>query len=303
MADIPRIDLHMHTTVSDGTDDPAEIVSRVRGAGLQLFSVTDHDAYKGCGIVAEMLEHGDPFFVPGVEFSCRDEIGKYHILGYDYDLRSESIKKVVKKGHANRVVKLIARLDFLKEQYGFDFPEEEVDKLFAMDNPGKPHIGNLMVKYGFAKTKEDAIKDYINKKHFKSEYLRPEFAIEGILAAGGVPVLAHPSYGSGDELFVGDEMDERLKRLMDFGIQGVEACYSGFTAKLRGELTGYAEKYDLYVTAGSDYHGANKFVELGDVCMSDLEEIPDGMRKFFERIGFDPTAGSVPENRKAETKD
>ena len=303
MTDIPRIDLHMHTTVSDGTDDPAEIVSRVRGAGLQLFSVTDHDAYKGCAVVAEMLGPGDPFFVPGVEFSCRDEDGKYHILGYDYDLRSESIRKVVKKGHANRVVKLIARLDFLKEKYGIDFPEEEVDKLFAMDNPGKPHIGNLMVKYGFAKTKEEAITGYINKKHFKSEYLRPEFAIEGILAAGGVPVLAHPSYGSGDELFVGGEMEARLKKLMGFGLKGVEACYSGFTAKLRGELLGCAEKYDLYVTAGSDYHGVNKFVELGDVCMQDLEEIPEGMRRFFERIEFDPSAGSGSENTETGIED
>ena len=95
----------MHTTVSDGTDDPAEIVSRVRDAGIQLFSVTDHDALKACGIVAETLVPGDPLFVPGVEFSCRDEEGKYHILGYDYDPGSESIRKVVKKGHANRVVK------------------------------------------------------------------------------------------------------------------------------------------------------------------------------------------------------
>ena len=290
----------MHTTVSDGTDDPAEIVSRVRDAGIQLFSVTDHDALKACGIVAETLVPGDPLFVPGVEFSCRDEEGKYHILGYDYDPGSESIRKVVKKGHANRVVKLIARLDFLKEEYGFDFPEEEVDHLFAMDNPGKPHLGNLMVKYGYAKTKEEAIKDFINKKHFKSEYLRPEFAIEGILGAGGVPVLAHPSYGSGDELFVGEEMESRLKKLMDLGIRGVEACYSGFTAKLRGEMLGYAEKYGLYVTAGSDYHGANKLVELGDVCMQDLEEIPEGMLKFFERVGFDPSEARKAEDRKAD---
>ncbi|MBO4861307.1 MAG: PHP domain-containing protein [Firmicutes bacterium] len=287
MEKLPKIDLHMHTMISDGTDTPEEIILNVKKAGLQLFSITDHDAIKGCRIAANALKEDDPRFIPGVEFSCRDEDGKYHILGYAYDMESDGIKKVVKKGHANRVVKLIARLDFLKEQYGFDFPEEEVDRLFAMDNPGKPHLGNLMVKYGYAKTKEEAIKEYINKRRFGSEYLRPEFAIEGILASGGVPVLAHPSYGSGDEIIVGGEMEERLKKLMAFGLQGLEACYSGFPGKLRSEQLGYAEKYDLYVTAGSDYHGSNKMVELGDTCMHGLEEIPDGMRRFFERIGFE----------------
>ena len=291
MAYIPKIDLHMHSIVSDGTDDPSEIVSHVRQAGLELFSLTDHDDYKGCSMVMEALGEDGPKFIPGVEFSCRDEEGKYHILGYAYDMNAEGFRKVVKKGHANRVVKLIARLDFLKEQFGFDFPEEEVDKLFAMNNPGKPHLGNLMVKYGFAKTKEEAITKYINKKHFRSEYLRPEFAIEGILESGGVPVLAHPSYGSGDEIYVGEEMETRVKKLTGFGLQGLEACYSGFTPKLRGELLGYSEKYNLYVTAGSDYHGANKSVKLGDVCMSDLEEIPDGMKRFFERIEFEPSRG------------
>ena len=289
MAYIPKIDLHMHSNVSDGSDSPAEMISRAREAGLELFSLTDHDAYKGCGIVMETLGPDDPKFIPGAEFSCKDEDGKYHILAYAYDISSEGIRKIVKKGHANRVVKLIARLDFLKEEYGFDFPEEEVDILFAMDNPGKPHVANLMVKYGYAKTKEEAIKNYINKRKFGEEYLRPEIAIEGILASGGVPVLAHPSYGSGDEIFVGEAMEERLKKLMGFGLQGLEACYSGFAGgKLRGELLGYSEKYDLYVTAGSDYHGTNKLVSLGDVCMDGLEEVPAGMRRFFGRIGFEP---------------
>ena len=284
----PKIDLHMHTMISDGTDTPEEIILNVKNAGLQLFSITDHDAIKGCSVAAGVLGPDDPRFIPGVEFSCKDEDGKYHILGYAYDMDSEGIQKVVKKGHANRVVKLIARLDFLKEQYGFDFPEEEVDMLFALANPGKPHLANLMVKYGYAKTKEEAIKGYINKRRFGSEYLRPEFAIEGILASGGVPVLAHPKFGDGDEIIAEEDMEARLKKLIGFGLQGLEGCYYIFTRKVREEMLGYAEKYGLYVTAGSDYHGRNKTSEIGDTGLDALEEIPYGMRRFFERIGFEP---------------
>ena len=76
------IDLHMHTTVSDGTDTPSEILARIKNAGLELFAVTDHDACKGCGMIAKIREETDPLFLNGIEFSCRDEGGKYHILGY-----------------------------------------------------------------------------------------------------------------------------------------------------------------------------------------------------------------------------
>ena len=288
MVELPKIDLHMHSTVSDGSDDPAELVLRVCEAGLDMFSVTDHDAIKGCRRAAGALVPGDPFFIPGVEFACKDECGKYHILGYAYDIDAEPINNVVDKGHSIRLKKLAARLEFLKERFGVVFPEKEIKALHDLSNPGKPHLGNLMVKYKYAGSREEAIRDFINKKHFSTQYLSPKEVIEGILASGGVPVLAHPSYGSGDDLFVGEEMEERLRRLMALGLQGVEACYSGFTAKLRGELLGYSEKYGLYVTAGSDYHGANKMIALGDNCMSDLTELPEGMRRFFERVGFDP---------------
>ena len=80
-----KIDLHMHTTVSDGSDSPEEILQAVKTTGLLFFAVSDHDAVKSCRIVRGLLREGDPAFVNGAEFSCRDELGKYHILGYAYD--------------------------------------------------------------------------------------------------------------------------------------------------------------------------------------------------------------------------
>ena len=277
-----RIDLHMHTNVSDGTDTPREILENVRAAGIGVFSVTDHDAVKAAFSIRPLLGDGDPCFIPGVEFSCRDEEGKYHILGYGFDPDGEAIGSVVDLGHSYRMKKVRARLDYPESQFGFTFPEDELKRLLSLDNPGKPHIGILMVKYGYAETKEQAINEYINRVHFKSEYVRPEQAIEGILGSGGVPVLAHPFYGSGDELIVGEDMERRLRRLVCFGLRGIEAFYSGFSAKLRSTAVELAKRFGLYITAGSDYHGKNKLVRLGDTGLSEASEYPEELRRFLE---------------------
>ena len=278
------IDLHMHTAVSDGTDPPEEIVERVKSAGIDLFSVTDHDAIKGCGIVSSLLQDGDPAFITGAEFSCKDEEGQYHILGYCYNPQAPSIRALVETGHGYRMSKLKKRLDYLKSEFGFTFSDEDITALEALDNPGKPHVGNLMVQYGYAATKEEAIGKYINGFHSKSEYVRPEDAITAILASGGVPVLAHPAYGRGDELILGDDMDRRLRKLIGFGLGGVEAFYSGFSPKLIKETLSFAEKYKLFVTVGSDYHGKNKIVSLGDTNLPDAGDYPDGLRRFLDRV-------------------
>ena len=281
-----KIDLHMHSAVSDGSDTPGEIISRVKQAGIGLFSLTDHDAEKGCGIIQSLLKEDDPAFICGVEFSCKDDQGSYHILGYGYEPDLPAIKALVDKGHSLRMKKVTARLDFIKNEFGFVFPQEELQKLLAMDNPGKPHIGNLMVKYGYAATKEEAIIDYIDKLRIRNEYLSPEEAISGILAGKGIPVLAHPFYGSGDQLVIGQDMEERLKRLTGFGLQGVEAFYSGFAPKLINQMLEMADRYHLYVTAGSDYHGKNKIVRLGDTGMEENAAPVPGMVRFLDAVNY-----------------
>ena len=158
-----KIDLHMHSTVSDGTDTPEELLALVRDAGITLFSLTDHDAVKGSLLIRGKRKEGDPLFLTGVEFSCRDEQGKYHILGYGYDPEAASVKEMIAKGHGIRMNKVRGRIRKLKEQFGIELPEDEVKSLLLLDNPGKPHIGNLMVRLGFVKTKEEAMEGYLNR--------------------------------------------------------------------------------------------------------------------------------------------
>ena len=279
-----KIDLHMHSTVSDGSNTPAELLDCVRQSGLEFFALTDHDACKGSLQMIELLQEGDPGFITGVEFSCRDAEGQYHILGYGYDPASAPIREVIDNGHRVRMEKVQARLAFLRDHFGFDFPREELKKLLSLDNPGKPHIGNLMVKYGYARDKNQAIKEFIDQLHLQDQYLSPEEAIRGILASGGIPVLAHPVYGSGDQLILGEEMEQRLRRLIGFGLQGVEAYYSGFTRKLRTMMLEMAQRYDLYVTAGSDYHGTNKLISLGDTGLEDASQGVEGLQRFLWEV-------------------
>lgn len=284
MSGFGAVDLHMHSTVSDGTDSPAELLEQVKKAGIGLFSLTDHDAIRGCGEIRSLLKPGDPRFVPGVEFGCRDEQGKYHILGYGYDPDAEAIRSVVALGHGYRMKKLRARLDFLKQKFGIFFPEQEERKLLELPNPGKPHIGNLMVRLGYAETKEQAIRDFLNRLHLREDYVRPEQAISGILGAGGIPVLAHPCYGDGDQLILDEALEQRVLRLMGFGLKGLEGWYSGFSEKMSAQVLELAERHGLYVTAGSDYHGKNKLVRLGDTGFPTEGPCPEGWERFVQDV-------------------
>ena len=279
-----KIDLHMHSLVSDGTDSPAELLAKVRESGIEIFSLTDHDAIKGCMAIIGLLQDGDPVFIPGAEFSCRDELGKYHILGYGYNVRTGAMPEFIESSHNLRMQKLEARLDYMESELGISFPDQAREELFSLDNPGKPHIANLMVRYGFAQSKEQAFHEILNHLPVLTSYIRPEQAIEAIIAGGGVPVLAHPSYGDGDQLFMGEEMEQRIRRLMGFGLMGLEAFYSGFTPQLRDEILGYADRYDLYVTAGSDYHGKNKMIVLGDTGMEESETRTARLESFLKDV-------------------
>ena len=278
---IPRIDLHMHTVFSDGTDTPETLLPCVREAGLVFFSVTDHDAIGACEAIRALLKPGDPRFLPGVEFSCQDGLGKYHILGYGYDPASDAIGGVVRLGHEYRMEKLGKRLRMLRDRFHIVFPESDERALYALPNPGKPHIARLMVQYGHAGSIRQAFETVLNRLTVPDLYVRPEEAIKGVLGAGGIPVLAHPCFGDGDQLILGQSLNDRVERLMRFGLMGLEGYYSGYTEKLRQEVLALADRHDLYVTAGSDYHGANKMIRLGDVGFPDGDRPVPALLRFI----------------------
>lgn len=285
--EIRRIDLHMHSTASDGTDDPAALVQLVRQAGIPVFSVTNHDTVQACDQLMELTRDAGPVWVAGVELSCRDEEGKYHILGYGYDPKAEPLRRVIGELQACRLEKLQARLAFLRESLGIVFPAEETDALVRLPNPGKPHIAALLVRHGYADTVGEAIRRYLRQLPDIRRHVSPEEAIRAIRESGGIAALAHPVFGDGSQLISGGALAHRVRRLTGFGLQGLEGYYSGYDRAQRAQVLALAEALHLYVTAGSDYHGANKTVALGNTGLPDADAIPEGLTRFFEALGLD----------------
>lgn len=276
----------MHSIFSDGTDTPEELLGTVRNAGIKIFSVTDHDEIKSCRIMKELTSKEDITYITGVEFSCKDDEGKYHILGYDFDPSAGAVNALTEEAHNARIKKVRMRIERLRDEYGIEFSSSDIDKLFSLDNPGKPHIGNLLVRYGHAKTRNEAIEHYLNRMKISLGRIEPERAIKAILDSGGIPVLAHPVFGSGDETISEDLMEARLLKLKGHGLLGIEAFYSGFTSEERSEMLSFADRFDLFVTAGSDYHGSNKTVSPGDTGFGADTEMPAGMKSFLRAVGI-----------------
>ncbi|MBO4500838.1 MAG: PHP domain-containing protein [Clostridia bacterium] len=263
-----RPDLHMHSVYSDGTDSPRELISRLRADGIDLFSLTDHDSFAGCESVIKLLKKGDPAFICGIEFSCRDEYGKYHILGYGFDISGDSITNAVEYTHNARIEKARLRIKELEKQYGFTFTEQEKEELFSQNSPGKPHIARMMLAHGYVKDKSQAF-EIMEGYNGPGRHLTPTEAIDAILRSGGVPVLAHGPLGDGRQQLDGEEMLRRVITLKESGLMGLECFYSGFDPAQTALMISLAERHGMLVTAGSDYHGDNKTVLPGETGGAD----------------------------------
>ena len=265
-------DMHMHSVYSDGTDTPRILIDNVRKAGIDLFALTDHDTAEGCSAVQELLQPGDPRFIGGIEFSCKDQYGKYHILGYCYDPEKSAIKETVKFSHDIRIRKLINRFAYLKQEFGFTFSDSEREALMALPNPGKPHFAALMLEKGYVKTKSDGFAAFENY-HGTEPSLSPEDAIDAIYRADGLPVLAHGILADGSRSLTEQEIESRVARFKQAGLMGLECYYSTFTPEQKAIMLSLAKKYNMFVTAGSDYHGTNKPVKLGQTNDPDLSDL------------------------------
>ena len=173
--------------------------------------------------------------------------------------------------HQRRMEKARGRLKVLKVKYGYSFSDEDIKKLLSLDNPGKPHIGNLMVQYGYASSKDEAIENVLDHIHVPTGSIMPEEAILAIRESGGLAILAHPPFGNGSQFITGERLKERILRLKNLGLDGLETWYSGYDTRLKEEMKDYADRYDLLATAGSDYHGSNKKVKIGETGLEDAD--------------------------------
>jgi predicted metal-dependent phosphoesterase TrpH len=251
------IDLHTHTTHSDGSASPKELIARASSKGARSIAITDHDTVDG---FAEARAAADGFgleFVPGIEISADFSPGTMHILGYLIDGESPALNEqlaMLKNAREKRNPEIAQRLEGL----GFDISYEEVARLAGNKVVGRPHFASVLVKKGYVRNIQEAFDTLLKKgapAYVEKARLSPRHAIELIHQAGGVAVLAHPyqlklsSYEAADEL---------VAELAAFGLDGLEAIYSRHSPDQRSRYSEIALRHGLLITGGSDYHGSYK---------------------------------------------
>jgi len=250
------VDLHTHSTHSDGTYSPEELINLAKKIGLKGLALTDHDTISGLKEAFEYANQVNLPFLCGIEISIKyEKNGHFHLLGYFLSPEIpelDSVLQKLKEARKNRNKKLIEKL----QNIGIDITYEELLNL-GKGEIGRPHIANLLVKKKVVKNVQEAFEKYLKKgaiAYVPKALLTPEEGIAIITKAKGIPVLAHPVSLSLSE----EELFDYLKYLKDLGLKGVEAYYSEHTREFTNFLLDCAKKLNLCVTGGSDFHGENK---------------------------------------------
>jgi predicted metal-dependent phosphoesterase TrpH len=254
-----RIDLHIHSTASDGTLTPAEILNQAQNLNLAAIAITDHDTLDGS---KDALSIGIPpsvKFLTGIEISSEPPLsvslaGSFHILGYAVDVNHPRLNhtlSMLKDSRNNRNPKILKRLSRL----GVEIALDEVRNLAGDSQMGRPHIARLMVEKGYVPNIDAAFDEYLgNGKPAYVDRFRfgCEDTIKIILDAGGVPVLAHP-------LLLGIKENDKLENLIavlkEMGLRGIEVYYPEHTKHFIAYYSRLANRYDLLITGGTDFHG------------------------------------------------
>jgi len=251
------LDLHIHTTKSDGTFSPEQIIQLTARNNIRTIAITDHDTLAGLEEARFHASKADIRIIDGIEISAKCTDGILHVLGYGIDIHSHSLKKNLsdfQKIRKNRNLKIIEKLN----QLGMEIREEEILKeAKSMRSLGRPHIASLLVRKGIVKNIKEAFEIYLGnggQAFVCKEVFTARESIEMIRNAGGKAVLAHPSTIK----LKNESLRQFILQLKEAGLNGVEVYSSIHT---REEINVYLEickELNLLVSAGSDFHGSNK---------------------------------------------
>jgi 3',5'-nucleoside bisphosphate phosphatase len=244
-------DLHLHTSFSDGTYTPEEVVAHAQRCRLAAIALTDHDSVEGCVRAALACAAARIEFIPGTELTAEQEGNELHILGYCLDTQNTRLLTEIARFQAvrqRRIREMVARLNHLKVPL-------TADKVFALANcraPGRPHVARALVEAGLCSSLDEAFERFL-KKHRPAWV--PKFkmsasdAIELIHQANGVAVLAHPGLNRTDEV---------IPSMVEAGLDGIECFHTKHSTATAERYLVMADRYRLLVTGGSDCHGMSK---------------------------------------------
>lgn len=258
----PRVDLHLHTTHSDGSFSVRDVVTRAQQARVVALAITDHDTVTG---IPDALAIGRELGIevlPGIEISSRHHDSEVHILGYSFDWKQPHLLarlNTLRASRHDRNPQIVEKLRAL----GMDISYEEVRESAGTDSVGRPHIARVLMNRGYVTSAKEAFDRFL--ANGKAAYVPrtlpdPGTAIGWILSAGGVPVLAHPSWVRDTP----EGLAKFCRKLKEQGLKGIEVHYSTHRPSDTAEYLQLAKNLDLLVTGGSDFHGVTKpDIEVG----------------------------------------
>lgn len=260
------VDFHSHTSASDGTLTPAELVAAMRARGVQVFSVTDHDSLAAYDQLDGTLEFAK--LVVGVEINSTYRGNEVHILGYGFPADSPAVRALLETNRRERETRAHRMVEQL-QRIGLEITPESVraEAGSAESALGRPHVAKAMVRAGIVADVESAFRQYLVRGkpgYIPQLYIRPADAVRAIARAGGVPVLAHPGRLNDDR--------DIVEELVAAGLVGIEVFYPTHEPAQVARYRRIADEHGLVMTAGSDFHdirwnarGVGMDVELEDV--------------------------------------
>jgi len=244
------VDLHLHTTASDGRLSPTELIHLLASQGLKQVAISDHDTTEGLAeAFAAAEEFPDMRIIPAIELSTDIPGDEVHMLGYFLRHEDEELQKILREfrmGRLERGRMMVEKLATL----GINIEWERVQEIAGEGSVGRPHIALAMVEKGYCKEPKDAFPEYLGRNgsaYVERSKMTPPEAVDMLIRFGAVPVLAHPAYLN--------DMETTIAELAEAGILGLEVHYAQFSPETVQQLAGLADRYGLIPCGGSDYHG------------------------------------------------
>ncbi len=249
-----KVDLHIHSNFSDGSDTIKELFEKIQKEHVEIFALTDHDTIEGCHEMEQYTNN----FIRGVELTCQADDIKCHILGFNCDIKNKKLLNLIEKGKKLRRIKLETRVQYLKEKWNISLTKDELDWLYSRKSVVKTHFANILINRGLAEDTVSAMKKYLDACKTPNTRFDIKEAVEALKESGAVIVWAHPIGGEGEEHLTEKEFLLKLEIMKNFGIQGLECYYSRYNEFEEDFLVNCAKRNNLLISGGSDYHGTNK---------------------------------------------
>jgi predicted metal-dependent phosphoesterase TrpH len=252
-----RVDLHLHSTASDGRFSPAELVRKAAAEGISVIALTDHDTVVGIDAALEAAKSFPGLrLIPGIEISTDAPKGEVHILGYFIDHTDANFRVALEKmrnSRRERAQQIVTRL----AELGCPVDWERVCEIAGGGTIGRPHIAQALLERGYIESFREAFEKYISRDgpaYVEREKVTPSGAVEMVIEAKGLPVLAHP--------LTVPEPEEMAIQLKKVGLIGIEAYYASYTTDDVERLVDIADRHDLIATGGTDFHGIDTDSEM-----------------------------------------